>query len=60
MSEFANEKRTNANRLAWAIYRHADEVTIERLAVLLNYEVSQLRQDIQDLPSYISELENEK
>lgn len=51
------ERRNNAKRLAWAIYRSADDFTIKNLARLLNYYEEQLRQDINDLPAYISELE---
>lgn len=51
------ERGNNAKRLAWAIYRNADDLTIRKLALLLNYEEGQLREDINDLPKYISELE---
>lgn len=51
------ERKNNAKRLAWAIYRSADDFTIKQLARLLNYHEGQLREDINDLPAYISELE---
>lgn len=52
------ERKNNAKRLAWAIYRNADDFTIKQLARLLNYHEGQLREDINDLPAYISELES--
>lgn len=51
------ERKNNAQRLAWALYRNADDFTIKQIAQLLNYNEGQLREDINDLPAYISELE---
>lgn len=53
------ERGNNAKRLAWAIYRNSDDVTIKSLARILNYQEEQLRTDIHDLPKYISDLEAE-
>lgn len=53
------ERKNNAKRLAWAIYRNADDFTVKQLARLLNYNEGQLREDINDLPAYISDLEHQ-
>ena len=49
------QEKHNAQRLAFAIERHADPGTIRQLARLLNYESDQLRTDIEALARFVSE-----
>ena len=49
------QEKHNAQRLAFAIERHADPGTIRQLAKLLNYEPAQLGKDIEALARFVSE-----
>lgn len=51
------KKIENANRLVFCLSRHSDEYTLKNLALLLNYEFEQLRTDIEDLKSCLSQID---
>lgn len=51
-----NEQKNNAKRLAYALERHSSQ----QLAILLNYNETQLSEDISDLIAYIEYLEETK
>ena len=45
----------NARRLAGALERHSDPLTVERLAAILDYHPLQLTEDIQALAQLMEE-----
>ncbi len=47
------EKTKSVERLLSAIYRNADERNIQILAHYLNYDVRQLKEDIEEIPNVI-------
>lgn len=57
MKKEALIRRQNALRLAWVLYNSVGEVERKKLAKILNYEESQLEQDISDLQAYLDELD---
>lgn len=55
-----NEQKNNAKRLAYALERHSSLSMIQQLAILLNYNETQLSEDISDLVACIEYLEKSK
>ncbi len=52
------EQAKSVERLLSAIYRNADERTVQILAHYLNYDVRQLKEDIEEIPKV--EVKNRK
>lgn len=54
------ERRNNANRLAMELaWISEDESKVKAIAQLLNYEPSQLKTDMQDIFTYLNDLERQ-
>lgn len=51
------KKIENSNRLVFALSRHSDEYSLKVLSRLLNYEIEQLKTDIEDLKLLVSQFD---